>query len=119
MTLISIVAISLLIVAILKYEPPTPAPRPAVAKVKSIETVHSNVILAGEDRVSEMGVDLDSAPPGWYYRFDGPKEAIAVFSDGVEGPISKDFGVKGGTVRFKGPVGQSVTVRFSKTPFTD
>lgn len=75
-------------------------------------TVH--VPLLGEDRLSEVSVQVDRvAPPAWYWHFWGPGTAKAHFDDGTIGPITKDFGVRGGTVRFSGPAGEEVTVRFT------
>lgn len=70
--------------------------------------------LLGEEALSEE-IDLDRMAvsyPGWRYLFEGPETAVAVFDDRVEGPITENFGVKAGRVAFKGPPGETVTVRF-------
>lgn len=72
------------------------------------------VPLLGEGKVSEMVVDIDEFPPGFNYFFEGPESAEARYSDGTRGPITKWFGVKRGKLRFTGPAGQEVTVRFVK-----
>lgn len=82
-------------------------PQVVQAKERRIE-----IPLLGEKILSKKIVDIDSAPAGWQYRFDGPSTAQVHFSDGTKGPITKDYGVKGGRIRFSGPVGQLVIVRF-------
>ena len=67
------------------------------------------VLLVGEDQCSEL-VRLDLGPPGENV-FEGPSGAKVYWPDGTNGPISMNFGVKGGPVCFTGPVGEIVTVR--------
>jgi hypothetical protein len=68
MTLISIVAISLLIVAILKHEPPPPAPRPAVRALDFEEFA----VNAGEERLTVL------VGPGTYHEVWANKPFIVL-----------------------------------------
>lgn len=80
--------------------------------MRTAETV-IKIPLLGENRLSEVEIDIDRYPHGWYYRFEGPSTARVRYSDGIQGSIAKDYGVKGGKIRFFGPVGETVIVRFT------
>ena len=90
-------------------------------KPSAVERAYPNdiiisVSLIGEDKQSKS-VDLDKMAqkfPGWFGLFEGPATAWAHFNDGIEGPITKDFGVKAGHVKFTGPAGQKVHIRFTQ-----
>lgn len=83
-------------------------PSPAIVRAEKIVRVR----LLGTDRFSEAVSLEGSTPPGSSYVFEGPADAKVRFDDGTEGPITKNFGVKGGRVRFSGPASEEVVVKF-------
>lgn len=69
------------------------------------------VQLLGEEVVSDGFLGPGMVPGGWRYEFEGPLEARVHFDDGTVGPITKNYGVKGGVRRFSGPKGQEVVIK--------
>lgn len=67
---------------------------------------------AGNPILSEVQFDLGAVRPGWGFLFEGPPEARVHFGDGTSGPISRYFGTKRTVMRFSGPRGRAVKVRF-------
>jgi len=88
------------------------------ANHETVETVEKadneerviQIRLLGFNRPSEA-VDLDRFEGGWHYRFEGPPGTTAHFGSGFSGPLTTEWGTRGGKVRFTGPRGQIVTVR--------
>ena len=82
--------------------------------IPSLENIREivRIPLLGEDVPSEKALLLPGAiPPLWYYYFEGPPNAQVHYDDGTVGPITKWFGLKGGSLKFSGPKGQELVVR--------
>ena len=89
----------------------TPSGPQAVSSMENIREV-VRIPLLGENVPSEKALLLPGAiPPLWYYYFEGPPNAQVHYDDGTVGPITKWFGLKGGSLKFSGPKGQEVVVR--------
>ena len=73
----------------------------------------TRIPLLGEDKPSERFLGPGMIPAGWRYEFgySGPGEPQVHFDDGTIGPITMEFGVKGGVRRFTGSAGQEVVIR--------
>ena len=67
--------------------------------------------LSGADGCSKKEFDYAIVPPGACCYYEGPPGTRVRFSDGVEGPITAWYGVKGGRIRFFGAKDDVVTVR--------
>lgn len=81
---------------------------PAVS-VKDNERLF-RVALKGPNTLSDS-ININQLPRGWRCDMEGPISTRARFDDGTEGPITQDFGVKGGKVGFLGPAGAIAAYR--------
>lgn len=100
-------------------KPPSEEKIVASTKKEKNKTIERIVILKGmdskgKDILSDPVPIKGSAPRGWKFDFEGPEEARALF-DGDKHPylLSDDFGVRVRPVRFTGPTGKQITVRFT------
>ena len=95
-------------------KPPKTTPKTTiVTTISQTEPMIITIPLLGEDKLSD-GVNIDTFPSGWKYVIEGhPEGTTAKF--GNEKPIllPADIGIKGGIVRFSGPIGKEVKIRFS------